>query len=62
MNGRELVTAADAPGSSLYDVPAVLNAALGTRFRIIYGYEGASKVQLAVESGKKRDGRIFPTP
>jgi hypothetical protein len=29
-----------------------MNAALGTRFRIVYGYEGASKVQLAVESGE----------
>jgi tripartite-type tricarboxylate transporter receptor subunit TctC len=50
MNGRELITAADAPGSSLYDVPAVLNAALGTRFKLVSGYNGISQAILALES------------
>src|SRR5581483_4800527 len=50
--GREVVMGGEAPGSGITDTPAVMNAALGTRFKIIYGYEGASKVQLAVESGE----------
>jgi hypothetical protein len=50
MRGRELVTAADAPGSSLYDIPAVLNAALGTRFKLVSGYNGISPAILALES------------
>ncbi len=49
-SGREVVMGGEAPGSGITDTPAVMNAALGTRFKIIYGYEGASKVQLAVES------------
>ena len=51
-NGREVVMGGEAPGSGITDTPAAMNAALGTRFRIVYGYEGASKVQLAVESGE----------
>jgi len=47
-----VVMGGEAPGSGITDTPAAMNAALGTRFRIVYGYEGASKVQLAVESGE----------
>ena len=49
---RETVVAGAGPGSSLSIVPAVLNHALGTKFKIIEGYQGAPDALLAVERGE----------
>ncbi len=40
MDGREVVIAADQPGSNAFDIPAVLNATLGTRSRSSPGTRG----------------------
>jgi tripartite-type tricarboxylate transporter receptor subunit TctC len=50
IGGRELVVGSTGPGSNTNDVPIILNAALGTHFRLISGYDGLSKIILAVDS------------
>ena len=45
---REVTTGTSTPGSMGYDIPAVLNAALGTRFKMITGYRGIAPVQAAL--------------
>lgn len=47
--GREVFTAASRPGSSGYDIPAVLNGALGTRFKLVTGYSGIAPILAAME-------------
>ena len=54
-NARQLVVAAIGPGTTTFDTPSVLNAALGTNFKIVSGYDGSSKMLLAVEA-KEADG------
>jgi len=61
MDGREVVIAADQPGSNAFDIPAVLNATLGTRFKIVPGYTGIARMQLAVQN-KEGDGFCFADP
>ncbi len=48
--GKELVIGAVAVGSTTYDVPAVMRAALGANFKIVPGYGGTSNIRTAVES------------
>ena len=48
--GRELVVGTTGPGAATHDGPAVLNSALGTRFRLVSGYEGIATINLALES------------
>jgi tripartite-type tricarboxylate transporter receptor subunit TctC len=55
INGKEIVLATLGPGDNSQDVPAVLNATLGTNFKLVSGYDGTSKFRLAVES-KEADG------
>lgn len=43
---------ATGPGSETYDVPKILEAALGLPMQVISGYKGAADVRLAVESGE----------
>jgi tripartite-type tricarboxylate transporter receptor subunit TctC len=50
MGGREVVVGATSPGTPTYDTPATMNAALGTRFRMVTGYEGITQINLAMES------------
>lgn len=50
MNGRELVVGTTGLGAATHDTPAVLNAALGTNFKLVPGYDGISRIQLALES------------
>jgi tripartite-type tricarboxylate transporter receptor subunit TctC len=54
-NGKELVVAAIGPGTGTYDTPTTMNATLGTKFKVVSGYDGTSKIVLAVE-GKEVDG------
>ena len=49
IGGKELHTATSRPGSSGYDIPAVLNAALGTRFKLVTGYPGIAPVLAAID-------------
>jgi tripartite-type tricarboxylate transporter receptor subunit TctC len=43
---------ATGPGSETYDVPKILQAALGLPMQIVSGYKGATDVRLAVDSGE----------
>jgi tripartite-type tricarboxylate transporter receptor subunit TctC len=40
------------PGSAAYDYPAVLNGLVGTKFKIIGGYQSAAPMMLAMERGE----------
>ena len=55
IGGRELAFGSTGPGTPTQDGPAILNAALGTRLRIVSGYEGIAAIQLALES-RELDG------
>jgi tripartite-type tricarboxylate transporter receptor subunit TctC len=46
---REVVVAASAKGAITYTVPALTNAVLGTKFRIVTGYQGLADISLALE-------------
>lgn len=52
MNGKELVVASFGKGTISYDPPAVMNAMLGTNFKIITGYQGGAAQRLAVRNGE----------
>ena len=41
-----------APGVAIYDVPAVLNALSGAKFKIVSGYEGTAQIDVATERGE----------
>jgi tripartite-type tricarboxylate transporter receptor subunit TctC len=48
----EMIVGASAPGSATLDYPLALNALLGTKFKIVTGYRGATQVKLAMERGE----------
>jgi tripartite-type tricarboxylate transporter receptor subunit TctC len=47
--GKQLITGTQAPGTGNYDAPAVMNATLGTNFKLVPGYDGIAKIRLAFE-------------
>jgi tripartite-type tricarboxylate transporter receptor subunit TctC len=49
---REVVVAGTGPASSSVVFPRLMNALLGTRFKIVPGYEGANSATLALERGE----------
>jgi len=49
---RDVLTAAIAPGTSTQMYPAMANAFIDTRFRIVSGYEGSGGVNMALERGE----------
>jgi tripartite-type tricarboxylate transporter receptor subunit TctC len=49
---RELIVAGSGAGSSLSIVPTVLNNILGTKFKVVEGYQGAAAAFLALERGE----------
>jgi tripartite-type tricarboxylate transporter receptor subunit TctC len=53
---REVVVGASGRGAITYVYPAVMNAFLGTKFKIVTGYEGGNAINLAMEKGEV-DGR-----
>lgn len=48
----EIIVGASSPGSPTVDYPLLTNALLGTKFKVISGYEGASSVKLAMPRGE----------
>jgi tripartite-type tricarboxylate transporter receptor subunit TctC len=48
----ELIVGAQAPGSTQYDFPVLLNHLLGSKFKVVIGYESMPKIHLAMESGE----------
>ncbi len=50
--GRELVAAASNKGAITYTFPHMLNELLGTRIKIVSGYQGNSTMTIAMERGE----------
>ncbi|MGE3245920.1 MAG: Bug family tripartite tricarboxylate transporter substrate binding protein [Beijerinckiaceae bacterium] len=49
---KELVVGAPGTASTSYVYPAVMNEVLGTKFKIVTGYRGGSRVNIAMEKGE----------
>ena len=49
---HEVIIGASQPGTSTRDFPALLNNAVGTKFRIVSGYPGTREITLAIEKGE----------
>lgn len=56
MRAMEMTAGATGPGSGTAIYPAIVNNVLGTRIKIITGYQGGSEILLAMERGEL-DGR-----
>jgi tripartite-type tricarboxylate transporter receptor subunit TctC len=48
----EMIVGASSPGSATWDFPFVLNQLLGTKFKIVTGYRGATQIKLAMQRGE----------
>jgi tripartite-type tricarboxylate transporter receptor subunit TctC len=48
----ETLMGAQAPGSTQYDFPMLVNAMFGYKFKVIKGYEATPKIHLAMERGE----------
>ena len=48
----ELVMGAQAPGSTQYDYPVLLDRLFGYKFKVVTGYESTPKIYLALERGE----------
>ena len=49
---KELIVGATAPGTTMVDFPLITNAILGTKFKIVRGYEGTPQINNAIERGE----------
>ncbi len=49
---REIIVASTGTGSPTFLVPKMMNALLGTKFKIVTGYKGSAKTTLSVEQGE----------
>lgn len=49
---KEVILGTIGKGTSSYQVPALLNTMLGTKFKLITGYRGGSPIRLAIEKGE----------
>jgi tripartite-type tricarboxylate transporter receptor subunit TctC len=49
-SNKPLKMGANRAGSTGYDLPLILNQALGTKFEVISGYSGTSKIRVALQS------------
>jgi tripartite-type tricarboxylate transporter receptor subunit TctC len=52
VRSKQLLVGAQAPGSTQYDYPVLVNHLFGFKFKVITGYESTSKINLAMESGE----------
>jgi tripartite-type tricarboxylate transporter receptor subunit TctC len=52
---KPLKMGANRAGSTGYDLPLILNQSLGTKFEVISGYSGTSKIRIALQS-RELDG------
>lgn len=48
----EVSVGSTGPASIDSAIPLVLNSVLGTKFRVVYGYQGGSRINLAMERGE----------
>ena len=49
---REIIAGASARGAISFTYPAVMNELLGTRFKIVTGYQGGNEINIAMERGE----------
>jgi hypothetical protein len=49
---RPLIVGATAPGTTLFDFPMVTNSILGTRFKVVRGYDSTPQINVAIERGE----------
>ncbi len=49
---KEVIMGATGVGGTMATYPAILNSTIGTKFKIITGYEGGNSVNLAIERGE----------
>jgi hypothetical protein len=49
---KEIVVGSQAPGTTQYDYPMLVNHLFGFKFKVINGYESTPKIHLAMESGE----------
>jgi tripartite-type tricarboxylate transporter receptor subunit TctC len=49
---RQIITGATAHGSITYTFPALLNELLGTKLKLVTGYDGGTAINLAMERGE----------
>ncbi len=49
---REVVMGSDSPNGTMTTYPTMLNATIGTKFRIVQGYAGSNAVNFAMEQGE----------
>jgi tripartite-type tricarboxylate transporter receptor subunit TctC len=49
---RTLVVGASGPSADSYQFPKIVNAVLGTKFKIVTGYPGGNDIDLAMERGE----------
>ena len=52
MKKKEIIIAANGTGSSTFIIPAMMNAMLGTKFKIVTGYKGSAGTSLSMERGE----------
>ena len=52
LQAKELIVGATTPGTSTVDFPLITNAILGTRFKIVRGYESTPQINTAMERGE----------
>jgi len=50
--GKQLILGATAPGAAFWDVPMRLKMALDLNLKLVDGYDGTSKITLAMEQGE----------
>lgn len=53
---RDVVVGATGPSSPTFTTPRILNALIGTRFKVVSGYPGSTEIDRAIEAGEL-DGR-----
>ena len=49
---KELIIGATSSGTTQVDFPVVTNAILGTKFKVVSGYEGTAQIHKAMEAGE----------
>jgi tripartite-type tricarboxylate transporter receptor subunit TctC len=49
---KELIVGATAPGTTLVDFPLVTNKFLGTKFKVVRGYDSTPQINVAIERGE----------
>ncbi len=52
LKGKEVIVGSSGKGSPTFLIPAMLNALTGSKLKIVTGYRGSRKMQLAMEQGE----------